>query len=145
MAEKNETKTTKGEKATDKAAATARKTAEKAKAAAQAAAPTSAKDAADKAKGAAYTVVGLGVMGFTKAQAGARSLVGTLHPKDLSETLKGGVQKVDAGLETAITKVEGAFEPMAEKLPEQARSLVKKAQDTGREARAKVRSKVVSS
>ena len=136
----------------DQAADAVKNTAAKAKAAAQAATPTSAKDAADKAKDAAYTVVGLGVLGFNKAQAGARQLVTAVKSKDLNghvSTIKeqaGSVaKKADEQFEAVITKVEEKTQPLEEKLPEQARNLVKKAQDTGRDTRAKVRAKVFSS
>ena len=137
----------------------AKAAASKATAAAGAAAPTSARDAAEKAKSAAYTVVGLGVMGINKAQAGARQLKVTVTSKDLGEhveTLKahagqvakattGTAAKADKHVESAITKVEERIKPFEQKLPAQARELVQKAHDTGRETREKVRAKVFSS
>ena len=130
--------------------------ASRAKAAATAAAPTSAKDAAEKAKSAAYTVVGLGVMGAAKVQSGAKHLAESVRSKDLGEhvsTLKdqaGKVakattetaQKADQHLESVITKAEERLAPLGDRLPDQARDLVRRAQDTGRETRAKVRSTI---
>gem|GEM_PF-2132436 len=147
------------ESAKDKAAKVAQDAASKAKAAAAAATPTSAKDAAEKAKSAAYTVVGLGVMGFGKAQAGARHVVEVVKAKDLTEhvaTLKEQANKAakvtsetaakaDQQIETVITKAEERLAPVTEKLPDQARNLVTKAQETGRDTRAKVRAKVFPS
>jgi len=144
--------------AATKATDGAKSAAAKARSAATAAAPTSAKDAAEKAKGAAYTVVGLGVMGINKAQAGARQLVVTVKSKDLSQHVTSikshagtvakattnSVAKADKHVEATITKVEDRIQPYEQKLPTQARDLVKKAHDTGRETRAKVRAKVFS-
>jgi hypothetical protein len=145
--------------AAGKAGEPAKSAATRVKSAASAAAPTSAKDAVDKAKGAAYTVVGLGVMGLSKAQASARQLASSVTSKDLAEhvtSLKGHAEhvakatgetaaKAEKHVEATITKVEEHMEPYEQKLPAQARDLVKKAHETGRETRAKVRAKVFSS
>ncbi len=146
----------------NKAASAAKSTADKARSTASAvagAAPTSAKDASEKVKNAAYTLLGLGVMGLNKVQAQARQMAQTAKSKDLSDHLEAikthagtvakattdTVAKADKHVEATITKVEEKIQPLEDRLPAQARDLSRRARETGRETRAKLRSKVVSS
>ena len=150
------------ESTSNKATAAAKSAATKAKAAASAAAdvvPTSTKDVRSTARDAAYTVVGLGVMGLNKAQSQARQLVDTAKSKDLIDRLESlrvhvgnvakattdTVGKADEKVESVITKVEERIQPYEDRLPDQARDVVRRARETGRETRAKVRAKVLSS
>jgi len=144
--------------ATAKATEAAKATTAKAKDAASkvaSSAPTSAKDATAKAKDATYTVVGLGVMGVNKIQAGVQDLLKAVRSDDLTDRLKAQassaakvttatVAKADERIEAVITKVEESYQPYEERLPGQVQDLSRKARETGRNVRAQVRSKVLS-
>ena len=143
------------ESTTNKAASTGKATTAKA----QTAAKSTAKKASDatprSAKDAVNTVVGFGVMGVNKVQAGARDLLKSVKADELgsriskvvdqaTETAKSTGKQADERIEAAIVKAETAFEPYEEKLPAQVRDLSRKTRETSAKVREQVRTKVLA-
>lgn len=108
------------------------------------------KDLTKLAEDAAYVAVGLGVLGFQRAQVRRREmgkrlekqLAGREMPvgdarKELSRTLK----ELDRQLEQVIGRFDTAFEPVSQRLPATAQAMVHQA----REARDQIRHYIVSS
>jgi hypothetical protein len=101
------------------------------------------------ARDAAYVVVGLGVLGFQRAQVRRQELTKRLsEPRVQVETalddvrgeLTRRVKQADDRLERVITRLESTWEPVEQRLPAQARSLVLQARTQAREARQQIRS-----
>jgi len=102
------------------------------------------------AKDVAYVAVGLGVLGFQKAQVRrqefAKQLSSTRNEalrKQVEETraqLGGRVKELDQLVEATITKLEDRLEPLEQRLPDQAREIVKQARTQAKEARTQLRS-----
>ena len=88
-----------------------------------------------RARGAAYAVVGLGVLGLQKAQLQRaelqRRLVGEVGLEErlaaVRAALSGGVQHLDAVVGDAVDLVESTLEPWEAQLPPTARELAAKA------------------
>jgi mannitol-1-phosphate/altronate dehydrogenase len=113
---------------------------------------------AKRATDAAYTVVGLGVMGAQRATAATKQAAkqfGTDGPgtkldfdalfaktKDATVTAMRSLSKADGIVEGAIARIEEAFAPIEEHLPEAARETVQKFRGAGKEIHAQVRTKV---
>lgn len=111
-----------------------------------------------KAKDAAYTIVGLGVMGAQRATLASKHAAKQLRfdessgPIDLDalraksvdakEIARRQFSKADEVLGGAITRLEEAFAPLEERLPESARVTVTKVRDAGRGIHEQVRTKV---
>lgn len=121
-------------------------------------------DQAKKAKDAAYTVIGLGVMGVQKLNVLAKSLqtkvdetidteglsaavtrtkadvTATLNRNkvDVTATIKRTASDVDAKLSDVIAKAEAVVAPLEAKLPEPAREVAAKVRALTHVARAKV-------
>jgi ElaB/YqjD/DUF883 family membrane-anchored ribosome-binding protein len=102
---------------------------------------------------AAYVVVGFGVLTFQRAQVRRQDLVKRLEdPRTQVEERFGSVRgqftdqvkKVDDALEQVLVKIEGSLDPVGERLPTQARDLLKQAQSQAREARQQIRSLLLS-
>lgn len=100
------------------------------------------------ARDAAYVVVGLGVLGVQRAQVRRQELVKRLaEPRAQVETTLGDVRgelarrvkDVDEQVESVIIRLEEAWEPIEEKLPGQARSLLQQARSQAKEARHQIR------
>lgn len=98
------------------------------------------------ARDAVYVVVGLGVLGFQKAQVRRQQLSRQLSDTrvedriaEVREGLTKQVKQVDERLEQVIDRLETSFEPYEGHLPAQARDLVKQAQTQAREARQQLR------
>lgn len=105
------------------------------------------------ARDAAYVVVGLGVLGFQRAQVRRQELVKRLaEPRAQVEDKLGGVRDevakrvkdVDGRVEDAIARFEASLEPIEQRLPAQARALVEQARTQAREARQQLRTLIVS-
>ena len=88
------------------------------------------------ARDAAYVVVGLGVLGFQRAQVRRQELAKRLADpraqvesalEDVRHQLTERVKDVDGRIEQAITRLEETWEPVEQRLPAQARSLVEQA------------------
>jgi hypothetical protein len=109
---------------------------------------------AKRATDAAYTVVGLGVMGAQRATAAAKQFSaegpGTkldldallAKTKDATVTAMRSLSKADGIVEGAISRIEDAFAPIEEFLPGAARETVQKFRGAGKELHAQVRTKV---
>ena len=156
MAESTSSKATSTAKAT---AAKAQSTAKDAATKAQTTAKATAKKATDatprSAKDAVNTVVGFGVMGVNKVQAGARDLMKSVKADELTsrlgkvvdqatETAKSTGKQADERIEAVIAKAETAVAPYEEKLPAQVRDLSRKTRETGAKVREQVRTKVLA-
>lgn len=104
------------------------------------------------ARDAAYVVVGLGVLGFQKAQVRRVELKSKLASDldaeerlaELRTAVTNGVQQVGEIVEGAVTFVESTLEPIEAQLPAPARELAKKAHAQAREVRSQLRELVVS-
>jgi hypothetical protein len=86
-------------------------------------------------KDAAYITVGLGVIGFQRAQVRRRELSQQLNTQ-LQET-RGQVEKLAKDLEDRVEPVIGQFE---ERLPAPARDLVNQARDAAKDVQTQLRS-----
>ena len=86
-------------------------------------------DVTKTVKDAAYVAVGLGVLGFQRAQVRRRELTKELETQ-LGQTTD-QLQRLAKELEERLEPIFGLVE---ERLPEQARDLVKQARTTAREA-----------
>jgi hypothetical protein len=107
-----------------------------------------AKDITTVAKDAGYVAVGLGVIGFQKAQVQRQELIKRLaEPRTEIDTLLNGVrsdvtkavQDVDARVEDVIARIEAAIVPLEQRLPVQARDLANQIHVQAREARSQIR------
>lgn len=115
---------------------------------------------AQKAKDAAYTVVGLSVMGTQRATAATKQVVSHLGLDDAKPTidvdsLRGRTEdaakvarrqltKADEVVGGALARIEEAFAPIEERLPDQARETVTKARTVGRDLHAQLRARLAS-
>ena len=97
---------------------------------------------------AAYVVVGLGVLGFQKAQVRRQEIQKRLvEPRtqlegrlgDVRGELTKRVKEVDDAFEQVFVRIETSLTPIEERLPEPARDLVKQAHTQAREARQQLR------
>ncbi len=107
-------------------------------------------EVASIARDAAYVFVGLGVLGFQRAQVQRVELQSKLatdltldeRVTDLREAVVSGLHQVDELVETAIRFVEATLEPIEEQLPTVAREIAKRAHDQAREVRSQLRDRV---
>ena len=113
---------------------------------------------AQKAKDAAYTLVGLGVMGAQKATAATKQaakqfgvddapsgidLEGLRARSDDAKAIaRRQFSKVDEIVGGAIARIEEAFAPFEEKLPDSAKETVSKVREAGKGLHDQVRTKV---
>jgi uncharacterized protein YicC (UPF0701 family) len=102
------------------------------------------------AKDAAYVVVGLGVLGFQKAQVQRNELQHKLAEESLDErvselrqALLRGVVQLDELLEQAFEYVESHLEPFEEQLPQTAKDLAQRTHTQAREVRGQIRARVI--
>ena len=93
-----------------------------------------AKELSDRVRGAAYTMVGLGVLGYHKAQVHRADLQNRLgdvdvdqHLADVRSAAASGVHQLDGVVDAAITFVEATLHPIEEQLPEPAREFAGRA------------------
>jgi hypothetical protein len=113
---------------------------------------TISKGVTDLARDAAYVAVGLGVLGYQRAQVQRVELKNKLT-KDFSldqrlssvrsEVTK-GVKQIDDLVESAAQFVESSFQPLEEQLPAQVTQLTTKAFEQAREVRSQIRQRVLS-
>ena len=105
------------------------------------------KDVADEitktARDAAYVVVGLGVLGFQRAQVRRQELQKRITEGSQIQDVRGGVTKrvkdVDDAVEQVIGRIEATLVPIEGRLPVPARDLVKQAHTQAREVRQQLR------
>ncbi|MDA8360306.1 MAG: hypothetical protein M0Z95_29320 [Actinomycetota bacterium] len=103
------------------------------------------------ARDAAYVAIGLGVLGFQKAQVQRvelkSKLAGDLAVEqrlaEVREAVANGIRQVDGIVEGALQLVETSFEPLEEQLPPVARELSHRARQQAREVRTQIRELVV--
>jgi hypothetical protein len=100
------------------------------------------------ARDAAYVVVGLGVLGFQRAQVRRQELQKRLaEPRtqiqgtlgDVRGEVTKRVKDVDDAVEHVIVRIEASLVPIEERLPVPARDLVKQAHAQAREVRQQLR------
>jgi len=109
---------------------------------------TLSKGVTDLAKDAAYVAVGLGVLGFQRAQVQRVELQQKLHkdfPLDLTtvrSNVTKGLKQLDDFAETASQFVETTLLPLEDKLPTQVSQLTTRAREQAREVRTQIRQRV---
>jgi hypothetical protein len=117
----------------------------------------SASPVAKKAKDAAYTMVGLGVMGAQKANVATKQVTKRFGAEDAGsidlDSLRGRADdakemarrqftKVDTIFGDAIARIEEAFAPIEDRLPDQAKDTVGKVREAGKGLHTQVRTRV---
>jgi hypothetical protein len=104
------------------------------------------------ARDAAYVVVGLGVLGFQRAQVRRQELQKRLteprtpvlgHFGDVRGEVTKRVKDVDEAVEQVIGRIEATLVPIEERLPVPARDLVKHAHSQVREVRQQLRKLII--
>jgi hypothetical protein len=111
------------------------------------------KEVANFARDAAYVVVGLGVLGFQRAQVQRVELQNRLNKgfnftpekglSDVRNVVNRQVRTIDEIVEGAVKFIESSLEPLEEQLPGATKELAKKAHEQAREVRGRIRSLVV--
>ncbi|MHB8262750.1 MAG: hypothetical protein ACYDGY_03235 [Acidimicrobiales bacterium] len=105
------------------------------------------------AKSAAYVAVGLGVMGFQRAQVKRNELAKRFGQpsQNLTSTLTFAKQELakrakdaDIKLEHMLDRIDTGLEPLEEKLPGEARAALKYAQSQARTAKRQIMEKLTS-
>ncbi len=113
---------------------------------------TISKGVTDLARDVAYVAVGLGVLGYQRAQVQRIELKNKLS-KDLSldQRLSGvrsevtkGVKQIDDLVESAAQFVESSLAPLEDQLPPTVTQLTTKAFEQAREVRSQIRQRVLS-
>src|ERR1700685_3662136 len=111
---------------------------------------TLSKGATDLARDAAYVAVGLGVLGYQRAQV-QRVELRNRFSKDFSidqrigEVRQGvakGIDQIDALAETAVQFVDTTLQPLEDKLPSSVSQVTTKAKQQAREVRIQIRQRV---
>jgi len=108
------------------------------------------KGVAELARDAAYVAVGLGVLGYQRAQVQRVELQNLLskdfpldqHLSDVRTELTKGVAQLDDLLETATQFIENRLQPLEDQLPPAVTHLTTKALDQAREVRSQIRQRV---
>ena len=114
---------------------------------------TVAKDVTDLARDAAYVAVGLGVLGYQRAQVQRNELKNLLsrdfsldqHLSGVRTELTKGVTQLDDLLETATQFIETSILPLEQQLPPTITQLTTKAFEQAREVRSQIRQRVTAS
>jgi hypothetical protein len=113
---------------------------------------TLSKGVTDLARDAAYVAVGLGVLGYQRAQVQRVELQNKLS-KDFSldhrlDGVRSGVTKgfkqIDDLAETAAQFVETTLQPLEDKLPASVTQLTTKAREQARDVRIQIRQRVAN-
>jgi hypothetical protein len=111
---------------------------------------TLSKGVSDLARDAAYVAVGLGVLGYQRAQVQRVELQNRLsedfsleqHLGDVREGVVKGIRHIDDLAESAVHFVETTLQPLEEKLPASVTELTTKARAQAREVRTQIRQRV---
>ncbi|MDA8366936.1 MAG: hypothetical protein M0Z62_08270 [Actinomycetota bacterium] len=112
-----------------------------------------ARDVAGIAKDATYVAIGIGVIGYQKAQVQRHELAKRIgSPRATAEQrlagvrtdLAGAVHAVDARVEDVFTRVEAVLVPLEDKLPTQAREVARQVRSQATEVRQQIRSAILS-
>jgi hypothetical protein len=117
---------------------------------------TLSKGVTDLARDAAYVAVGLGVLGYQRAQVQRIELKNKLA-KDFSldsrlgdvrtnvrDGVSKGIKQIDGLAETAANFVDSTLQPIEERLPASVTQLTTKAREQAREVRTQIRQRVAS-
>jgi len=104
------------------------------------------KGVTDLARDAAYVAVGLGVLGYQRAQVQRVELQNRLS-KDFSldevrQEVAKGIHQIDDLAETAVQFVETTLQPLEDKLPSSVTQVTTKAKQQAREVRIQIRQRV---
>ena len=106
-------------------------------------------DVTKTAKDAAYVVVGLGVMGYQRAQVRRRELVDLAKQQlpsieaplaEVKVEIEKRVKDIDGRVEELVSRLETQLHPVEEKLPASAQAILGQA----REVRSQVRQYILS-
>ncbi len=110
------------------------------------------------AKNAAYVTIGLGVIGYQRAQVRRNGLAKLVQQRldqpgqNLAGTLSTAKQEIakrakdaDNKLEKALDRIDSTLSPLEDKLPEDARAAVKYAHSQARSVRKQITEKILSS
>jgi hypothetical protein len=111
------------------------------------------KGVTDLARDAAYVAVGLGVLGYQRAQVQRNELKSLLskdfsldeHLSTVRTELTKGVTQLDDLLETATQFIETSIQPLEQQLPASITQLTTKAFGQAREVRSQIRQRVSAS
>ena len=114
---------------------------------------TVAKSVTDLARDAAYVAVGLGVLGYQRAQVQRNELKNLLsrdfsldqHLSGVRTELTKGVTQLDDLLETATQFIETSIQPLEQQLPPTITQMTTKAFEQAREVRSQIRQRVTAS
>ena len=114
---------------------------------------TVAKGVTDLARDAAYVAVGLGVLGYQRAQVQRNELKNLLsrdfsldqHLSGVRTELTRGVTQLDDLLETATQFIETSLQPLEQQLPPTITQMTTKALGHAREVRSQIRQRVTAS
>lgn len=114
---------------------------------------TISKGVSDLARDAAYVAVGLGVLGYQRAQLQRNELKNLLsrdfaldqHLSGVRTELTKGVTQLDDLLETATQFIETSLQPLEQQLPATVTQLTAKAIGQAREVRSQIRQRVTAS
>jgi hypothetical protein len=104
------------------------------------------KGVTDLARDAAYVAVGLGVLGYQRAQVQRVELQNRLS-KDFSldevrQEVAKGIHQIDDLAETAVQFVETTLQPLEDKLPSSVSQVTTKAREQAREVRIQIRQRI---
>jgi hypothetical protein len=108
---------------------------------------TLSKGVTDLARDAAYVAVGLGVLGYQRAQVQRVELQNRLsqdfsldqRTNDVRQGMAKAFQQIDDLAESAAHFVESTLQPIEEKLPPTVSQLTSKAREQAREVRTQIR------
>ena len=111
---------------------------------------TLSKGVTDLARDAAYVAVGLGVLGYQRAQVQRVELQNRLSQDSRSTSASTrcatawprGIHQIDDLAESAVQFVETTLQPLEEKLPPTVTQLTTKAREQAREVRTQIRQRV---
>ena len=104
------------------------------------------KDISALVRDAAYVVVGLGVIGFQKAQVRRVELQKQLQEQgDLRDQLTKVAKELEERIEPLVELVDERLDVVQERLPEQVRDVVVQARKTVKETAQQVRTQLVGS
>lgn len=94
---------------------------------------------------ATYVVVGLGVIGFQKAQVRRVELAKQLQEQgvDVRGQLTKLAKEVDERIDPVLGTLDGRLDELEDKLPEQVRDVVAQARKVAKDAREQLRSQLV--
>jgi len=110
---------------------------------------TISKGVTDLARDAAYVAVGLGVLGFQRAQVQRVELQNLLskdqHLSGVRTELTKGLKQLDDLLENASQFIETSLQPLEAQLPAGVTQLTTKAFEQAREVRSQIRQRVAAS